>query len=83
MKRFILPAIVSLSTLTSLVYQAPASAAIKSNPELNRITELTTVETETMPQLESLQIESEAEELAYNYCYYEYYPDGSYAWVCW
>jgi hypothetical protein len=57
MKRFIIPAIFSLSTLSSLVYQAPASAAINSNSELDNITELTTVETETTPQLESIQID--------------------------
>jgi hypothetical protein len=26
---------------------------------------------------------SEAQQIAYSYCYYEYYSDGSYAWVCW
>jgi hypothetical protein len=89
MKRIIFPAIICLSTLTSLVSKAPANAAINTNSELDNITELTTVETETTPQLESLQVESEAEaeEVAYypssTTCYYEYYPDGSYAWVCW
>ena len=82
MKRLLLPAIVTLSTLTSLVTELPANAAINNNSKLDSITELTTVENETTPQLESVQLESEAEEIAYN-CYYEYYPNGTYYWVCW
>lgn len=83
MKRLLLPAIVTLSTLTSLITEIPANAAISSNSELDNITELTTVETETTQQLDSVQIDSEAEEVAYSTCYWEYYYDGSYAWVCW
>ena len=83
MKRLILPALISLSALTSLVGKAPANAAINPNLEQDGITQLTTVETETTPQLESVQIDSEAEEVAYNYCYWETYADSSTYWVCW
>ena len=83
MKRLILPVIVTLSTLTSLVYKAPASAAINSRQELDSITELTTVETENTPQLSSMQIDSETEEVAYYpVCYWQYYPNGVALWVC-
>ena len=83
MKRFILPAIIGLSALSSLPYTASASAAINTDKELERVTELTTVETEDTSQLELSQLDSDTEEVANNICYYEYYSDGSYAWICW
>ena len=77
MKRLIIPAIVTLSTLTSLVYKAPASAAINTNKKMDAITELTTVETETTPQLE-VEIDSDTEEVAYYYCHWHHSYYGSY-----
>lgn len=48
-----------------------------------KMTQLTTVETETTSQLQPGKIDLNTEEVAYNNCYYEIYPDGSYAWICW
>jgi hypothetical protein len=83
MKRFIIPAIIGLSALSSLAYTVSASAAINPDKEPERATELTTVETENASQLELSQIDSNTEEVANNICYWEVYPDGSYAWICW
>lgn len=61
MKRLIIPAIIGLSTLTSLAYKASVNAAINTDKELDKMTELTTVETETTSQLEPSQIGSDTE----------------------
>ena len=83
MKRLIVPAILGLSTLASLVYENPVNAAKNSNENLDKITRLTTVDTENVPQNQSLKINSETKELAYRSCYWETYSDGSTYWVCW
>ena len=83
MKRLILPAILGLSTFASLVYKSPVNAATNSDLSLNERTQLTTVDTENIPQNPEVKIDSKTEDLAYNYCYWETYSDGTTYWVCW
>lgn len=83
MKRLIVPAILGLSTLVSLGHQNPANAVKSSNQKLEQTTQLTTVDTENIPQSQTVNLNSETKELAYNYCYWETYSDGSTYWVCW
>lgn len=83
MKRLIMPAILGLSTLVSLGCQNPANAVKSSNQNSEQITQLTTVDTENIPQSQTVNLNSETKELAYRYCYWETYSDGSTYWVCW
>ena len=84
MKCFILPAIVSLSALTSLGYELSASATINPlSTTKKELLELTTVTPETTSNAPSVQNNPEANQVAYQYCYWETYFDGSVYWVCW
>ena len=83
MKRLIIPAILGLSTLASLVCENPVNAAKNSNQNLDQMTRLTTVDTENVPQEQSVEINSETKELAYRDCYWETYSNGRTYWICW
>lgn len=83
MKRLIMPAIIGLSTLVSLGFQNPANAVKSSNQNSEQITQLTTVDTENIQHSQKVNLNSDTKDLAYRYCYWETYSDGSTYWVCW
>lgn len=65
-------------TLASLALTAALPAQASLSPE-----------TIYYPQEKNAHFDStisqvqEEQQIAYSYCYIEYYYDGSYAWVCW
>jgi hypothetical protein len=84
MNKLFTTTIISLLTASSLAF-VTSSSANATNSQTNNL-EITAAKTivTSKPNLESNLTESASEQLvAYNYCYWETYSDGSTYWVCW
>lgn len=85
MNNKIASALLALVSLGSMLLPVPAAHAYGSTRQVAQFEE--TLSSETFPEPSQLDIDSftqiqEDQQVAYNYCYYEIYWDGSYYWVC-
>lgn len=82
MKKLMFTTLLSVLTIGSS-FAIPAQAATTA---FEPIDTLTTSEETQSTQLDEFVPElseaSQEQQVAYNECYYEIYPDGSYFWIC-
>jgi hypothetical protein len=84
MKKLVATAVLGLLTAGSLALTIPAKASALTS-EFQNFEPFNPEPTFPIPSQPLPQVSESPQEqqVAYNYCYYEIYPDGSYYWVCW
>ena len=83
MNKTIASTLLGLVSLGSMVLPLSAAHAYGPSSQADQFEE--TISSETFPEPSQLNLSTQVQEdqqVAYNYCYYEVYPDGSYYWIC-
>ena len=85
MNKTIASTLLGLVSLGSMVLPLSAAHAYGPSSQADQFEE--TISSETFPEPSQLDLDfstqvQEDQQVAYNYCYYEVYSDGSYYWIC-